>query len=153
MYQGKVRVRAVGILIEADKLLLLKHEGLGPAGHLWSPPGGGVDFGVDAETTLRKEFAEETHLEITVQQFLFVNEHVDDRHHAIELFFEVKRVSGEVKLGQDPEVKQQILSEIAFLSWDEIRQMPPSAVHSVFSRIAHLEDMRKLRGYYKFAQF
>jgi 8-oxo-dGTP diphosphatase len=152
MYQGKVRVRAVGLLFEAEKILLLRHEGLGSAGHLWSPPGGGVDFGCDAESTLRKEFAEETHLEITVRKFLFVNEHIDDRHHAIELFFEVERVSGEAQLGHDPEVKQQILSEIAFLSWDEIRQMPPATVHSMFSRIAHLEDMLKLRGYYKFAQ-
>jgi len=152
MYQGKVRVRVVGMLIEENKVLLLRHDGLGAGGFLWAPPGGGIDFGMDASETLKKEFLEETHLEVEVGSFLFVNEHLDDRHHAVELFFEVKRLSGEAKLGTDPESNEQILSEIAFLSMNQIRQMSPLTVHNMFSRITHLEDMLKLRGYYKFAQ-
>jgi len=152
MYQGKVRVRVVGLLIEQNKVLMLKHDGIGELGYLWSPPGGGLEFNEDAEAALKKEFMEESHLEIAVDHFLFVNEHMDNKHHAIELFFQVSRLSGEVKLGVDPEMKHQILSEIAFLSMDEIRQLPTLAVHSMFSRIAGLKDMHKLRGYYKFAQ-
>ena len=112
MYEGKVRVRAVGLLFEDDRVLLLKHQGLGPEGYLWSPPGGGVDFGMSAADTLKKEFLEETSLEVEVGAFLFVNEHLDERHHAIELFFEVHRLSGAPTLGSDPESETQILTEI-----------------------------------------
>lgn len=151
MYTGKVRARVVGLLIENDEVLLLKHDGMGLGGFLWSPPGGGIDFGEEATATLKKEFLEETHLEVEVGSFLFINEHIDERHHAIELFFQVTRISGEPKLGMDPESKHQILSEIAFLSMDQLRQMGEPFVHSMFSRITRLEDMLKLRGYYKFA--
>lgn len=152
MYSGKVRVRAVGLLIENDKVLLLRHEGLGPAGHLWSPPGGGVDFGIDARETLKKEFLEETHLEVEIGSFLCINEHVDQRHHAVELFFQVKRLAGTLRLGHDPEQTEQILSDIRFFSAADIRQLPPETVHSLFTRIEHLQDMLEWSGYYKFAQ-
>jgi 8-oxo-dGTP diphosphatase len=152
MFAGKVRVRAVGILIEADRLLLLKHQGLGPEGFIWSPPGGGVSFGETAEATVVKEFKEETHLDVEVIRFLFVNEHRDKIHHAIELFFEVKRISGTAILGSDPEMDEQILTEINYFSVQELRRLPPLAVHSVLSKIDRLEDVLKLSGYYKFAQ-
>ena len=153
MFTGKVRVRSVGLLVENNRLLLLKHDGIGPMGYLWAPPGGGVEFGQSAEETVIREFREETKLEVSIENFLFVNEHRDEKHHAIELFFEVKKVSGTSQLGADPEIKTQILSDIGYFSIKELRQMPALGVHSILSKIDHLEDALKLRGYYKFAQF
>ena len=72
--EGKVRVRVCGILHENGKILLLKHESIGPAGYLWSPPGGGVEFGESLVETLEKEFLEETNLSIKVGNYLFTNE-------------------------------------------------------------------------------
>ena len=151
MYQGKVRVRGCGLLIESDSVLLLKHDGLGPDGLLWSPPGGGVEFGQDARTTVQREFIEETGLEVMVGPFLFANEYTDFKHHAIELFFQVTRIKGNLKLGEDPELKTQILTDIRFLNMLEIRQLPATSVHSIFSRIENLNALLELRGYYKFA--
>ena len=150
MFQGKVRVRVCGILIEDDSLLLLKHDGIGPDGLLWSPPGGGVEFGQDARIALKREFLEETGLEIAVNSFLFVNVHIDDRHHAVELFFNVQRIRGNLKLGSDPELKTQILTDIRFLNMSEIRRLLPTSVHSSLSRIENLNELTKLKGYYKF---
>jgi 8-oxo-dGTP diphosphatase len=152
MFQGKVRVRAVGLLIEDNRLLLLKHSGLGPQGFIWSPPGGGVEFGLSAEETVIKEFREETHLKISVERFLFVNEHRDRIHHAVELFFEVRKISGTPTLGSDPEINEQILTEINYFSMEKLRQLPSLAAHSILSRIDTIEDVLKLKGYYKFAQ-
>ena len=87
LYEHKVRVRVCGILVEGSKMLLLKHEGVGSSGFIWSPPGGGLEFDQNAHSTLVKEFKEETDLTIEVGDFLFVNEYKDDRFHAIELFF------------------------------------------------------------------
>jgi 8-oxo-dGTP diphosphatase len=152
MFQGKVRVRAVGLLIEDNRLLLLKHSGLGPQGFIWSPPGGGVEFGLSAEETVIKEFREETHLKISVERFLFVNEHRDRIHHAVELFFEVRKISGTPTLGSDPEINEQILTEINYFTMEELRQLPSLAAHSILSGIDTIEDVLKLKGYYKFAQ-
>ena len=52
-FGGKVRVRVGGILIENDQILLLKHEGVGKKEFLWSPPGGGMEFGENAEENLK----------------------------------------------------------------------------------------------------
>lgn len=153
MFGGKVRVRAVGLLVENDRILLLKHQGIGSKGYLWSPPGGGVDFGQSAEETVIREFREETGLEVSIEKFLFVNEHRDEEHHAIELFFEVRRVSGTATLGTDPEINEQILTDFGYFTAEELRLMPALTVHSILSKIDHLDDALKLSGYYKFAQF
>jgi len=150
MFTGKVRIRVCGILIEKNSLLLLKHEGIGPDGFLWSPPGGRVEFGQDAASTLKREFKEETGLDVSVGNFLFLNEHIDKRHHAAELFFYVERIGGNLKLGSDPELKTQILTDIRFFNMSEIRELLPSFVHSVLSRIENVNDLKDLKGYYKF---
>jgi 8-oxo-dGTP diphosphatase len=152
VYGGKVRVRACGLLVRDGALLLLRHEGIGPGGHLWSPPGGGVDFGSTAEETVKREFLEETGLQVDVLGFLFANEHLDDIHHAIELFFEVRETGGTLILGSDPEEPHQILTEVAFMDWTQIRLLPPSTVHRMFSTVDSLESLFGLRGYLKFVK-
>ncbi|MCP4458208.1 MAG: NUDIX domain-containing protein [Cytophagales bacterium] len=149
MFQRKVRVRACGILIEENSLLLLRHEGIGPDGFLWSPPGGGVEFGQDSRSTLKREVKEETGLEVDVGDFLFANEHIDHRHHAVELFFDTHRIAGDLKLGHDPELKTQILTDIRFFNMSKIRELKPTSVHSILSRTENLKNLKELRGYYK----
>ena len=71
IYHGKVRPRVCGILIENNSILLVKHEGLGSAGTLWIPPGGGIEFGETAQEALKREFQEEVDLQIESTKFLF----------------------------------------------------------------------------------
>lgn len=152
MYQGKVRIRVCGVLIEKEAVLLLKHDGLGVGGFIWSFPGGGLEFDEDMHECLKREFMEETGLIITVGQFLFINEYKADGLHAVELFFEVTRNGGSLKLGSDPEMDNQILSEIGFFTSDELSQIDDSNKHNIFSEIDRLDHMTKLSGYYKFDQ-
>lgn len=151
-FGGKVRVRVSGILIENEKILLLKHENLGSAGYLWLPPGGGVEFGDSLHDALKKEFQEETNLTVEVGQFLFVNEFIKQPYHAIELFFEVKRVSGTVKLGFDPELSanEQILSDAKFFSKSEIDKMEAATIHNVFNSAGARDKITDLRGLFTF---
>ena len=104
---GKVRVRVCGILEEEGKILLLKHQPFGPAGYLWLPPGGGVEFGDTLEETLRREFLEETHLNIEIEKYLFSNEFITNQLHALEHFYLVKRISGQLKLGKRSRIKRK----------------------------------------------
>ena len=152
MYKDKVRVRTCGILIEDNKILLLKHEGLGPAGYLWSPPGGGVEFGESAEDCIIREMKEETDLSVSIENFLFVNEYRDSKYHAIELFYKVTLLSGEVLLGKNPELNDQVLTEARFFSNEELAEISQESKHNIFSNMNELEDIVKLSRYYKFDQ-
>ena len=154
-FSQKLRVRVCGILIKKNKVLLLNHQTIGPLGYLWAPPGGGVEFGQSLHEALKKEFMEETNLTIEVGSYLFTNEHIDDKHHAIELFFEVKAVSGELSLGFDPELSatDQILNEVKYMSLDEIKEIPKAGVHQVFSRINNVKEILNIRGLITFKDY
>lgn len=151
-FGGKVRVRVGGLLVEEEKILLLKHQNLGPEGYLWSPPGGGVDFGESLHDALKKEFLEETNLKIDVGEYLFTNEFINNPYHAIELFFRVKRVSGTLKVGYDPELpkNRQMLTEAKFFSAKEIETIPTAAIHNAFNAAGARHKITDLRGLFTF---
>lgn len=149
IFKNKVRVRVCGLMQEENQLLLIRHQSIGTAGFLWAPPGGGIEFGISAEETLKKEFLEETHLTIEVEQFLFVHEHIDEKHHAIELFYRVKRTGGRLKLGKDPELSEdnQILSDLRFFKLTDIDQMEKTVLHNVFCQVNHAKNVFDLKGF------
>src|SRR5687767_8644102 len=94
IYGNKVRVRACGICWKDDRLLLVNHKGI-TSSDFWAPPGGGVDFEESIETTLKKEFEEETGLIIKPGDFLFGCELIQKPIHAVELFFETQITGGD----------------------------------------------------------
>ncbi|TAE01263.1 MAG: NUDIX hydrolase [Bacteroidetes bacterium] len=144
-YNHKIRLRACGICIENNQILLVKHIGLGNP-HFWSPVGGGVEFGETAQNALKREFLEESNLQIEVIRFLFVNEFVAPPLHAIELFFEVQIIGGTLKTGIDPEQEQQIISEVRFLSFEEIKAEKQGCVHKIFHFCQNLNDLLKIES-------
>ena len=152
-FSGKVRVRVCGVYRSEFGFLLLKHEGIGELNEWWSPPGGGVNFGETVEDALKREFQEETNLSVTSSDFLFVNEHIDSKHHAIELFFKVEIENQTLaKLGTDPELTEnkQILTELSFKRPEEIMSMNPKHIHRIFSVCDKPDDIFSLSGFFKF---
>ncbi len=151
-YGGYVRVRACGVLIENDKILMVKHAGLGPTGHLWIPPGGGVEKGSSLEDTVRNECLEETGLEVSIDSFLFVNEFIQNNLHAVEFFFRVRRISGHLAKGIDPEVsdEDQIIEDVRFLDIQELKQEGNDKVHVRFHNLQSLESLGGSKGVFNF---
>lgn len=147
-FENMVRVRVCGILKKANKILLLKHRGIGEGGYLWSPPGGGVEFGQSLTETLKREFLEETCISVEVDEFLFANEHIDEKHHALEFFFNVRHISGELKLGYDPELPKdkQMLEEAKFFSFKELESLNKEYLHSAFHISKSLNPIEDRRG-------
>ena len=145
IYGNKVRLRVSGLCWRDDALLLVKHR-MGN-GHLWAPPGGGIEFGEFIEDALKREFLEETGLEIAVGKFLFGCQFVKNPLHAIELFFQVVAVSGEIKIGHDPEL--QIIETAEFLSDAEIRSIPEATLHGILKKFGSRDSLRKLTGFYR----
>lgn len=152
VFQDKVRVRVCGLLLKDDQVLLLKHKGLGESGYLWSPPGGGLQFGETVEKALVREFQEETGLMVSIREFLFVNEFISAPFHAVELFFRVEYQSGILQLGMDPELrnKEQILEECRYFSEQELDKMESVTLHSAFKVGSSPFDIFKMSGFFKF---
>lgn len=142
-YTGKLRVRACGICLQEKKILLVRHQQLAGQYNLWSPPGGGVAYGETVKECLVREFKEETGLTIKPGRFLFVSEFLQEPLHALELFFEVHLVGGELMKGVDPELPAdaQLIQQVAFKSLAELRQEPPRELHHIFQDLIDLDDL------------
>lgn len=140
-FSNRLRLRVCGILLTDQGLLMARHAPFGPAGELWIPPGGGMQYAETAEEALIREFKEETHLDVQPGRLLFVSEVMDLPIHAVELFFEIDAYSGKLGVGTDPELSsdKQILKEITFLSESAINQIPTEKLHNIFKYL-HNKD-------------
>jgi 8-oxo-dGTP diphosphatase len=150
-FGNRLRIRVCGILVEKDRILLVKHRSLGDKGTLWAPPGGGMDYGTSAIQNLIREFREETGLFIRVGQFLFTHEFLRPPLHAVELFFEVKSMGGKLKKGKDPEMQkeEQIIEEVRFVPFVDLIKMDRSTLHQVLWDCDSYTDISGKSGYIK----
>ena len=73
-FGNKLRIRVCGILMQEDRILLVKHRSIGEDGTFWAPPGGGLKYGETILDCLHREFLEETGLQIADQEFIGLNE-------------------------------------------------------------------------------
>ena len=145
-YGNRVRVRVCGMCWERERLLMVNHQGVSDT-NFWAPPGGGVEFGQSISDTLRREFSEETGLRVAPGDFLFGCEYIRDPIHSIELFYDVHVESGALITGTDPEI--QIISEVRFLSFEEILKIPTAQVHGIFHDVNSPADLKRLRGFFR----
>lgn len=152
LYGEKLRVRVCGILERENTLLLVHHKALGKNGSLWAPPGGGMEYGENAHEALKREFLEETGLEVSVGKFLFVHEYLDPPLHGIELFFQVQETGGRIKLGEDPEMphEDQILTKLGFYDLEQLKSKNKDSLHYVLQPVNGIKELINLNGYFKF---
>ncbi len=132
-YGNRLRIRASGICIDDDGVLLVKHQ-MPNSTNFWSPPGGGVEFGESTNDCLVREFREETGLIIEPKEFLFITEFIAPPLHAIELFFSVEKIGGQLAHGVDPELKDQIIKEVKFIPWSELQSWNRASLHGIFQK-------------------
>lgn len=124
-FRDRLRVRACGLLIEEDAILLSQIHSPVTETLIWTPPGGGLQFGEHLEECVEREFSEETNLKIEVGRLLHINELVEPPFHALEFYFEVSRKEGEPEIGRDPELSwdQQLLNDLKWISFDELKDI------------------------------
>lgn len=146
LYGNRVRVRVCGLCWRDTELLMVNHKGI-TAGNFWCPPGGGVEFSQTIIHTLENEFKEETGMMIRTGAFLFGCEYINTPLHAIELFYEVKELGGNLIHGFDPEL--QIIDEVKFMSIEAIKKFPENEVHGLFKLIGSAADLKKLSGFHR----
>src|SRR6185295_19384175 len=100
-----IRIRAAGILVKDDQILLVRHEKNGKS--YWLIPGGGVDFGESVEAALKREFQEEVGLEIKVGKLVLVHDSIPPNRHrqVLNLYFVVTAEKFEIKVTSDAVLK------------------------------------------------
>ena len=149
-FGNKLRIRVCGLCIEDEEILLVNHHSLNKNGDFWGPPGGGMDFGQSAEENLKREFIEETGLNIEIERFLFVHEYLSPPLHAIELVFKVKRIDGTLKIGLDPELQkdEQIIRNVQFIPFNKIINLGKENIHQMFINVHEISDIANLKGYF-----
>lgn len=152
LYGNKFRTRACGICLSGSDILLVRHKALTSIGYFFSPPGGGMHYGEEATHCLKREFLEESGLEIEVVRFLFVHEFLSPPLHAIELFFEVRPTGGSLKVGFDPEMEQheQIIESVDYLSPAEVDREKGEQMHHMINLVTQPKELLNWQGYFKF---
>lgn len=146
--KAHIRPRVCGICIENDKVLMLKHEPGFSMPYFWLPPGGGVEVGETIENALKREFLEETSLEIKVGRLLFTNQFIHLPVHAIEFFFLVEVIGGTLSIGLDPEFSatEQVITDVRFMTFDEILTIPQPYLHNAFWNCKTINDLLQVQG-------
>ncbi|WP_138430568.1 NUDIX domain-containing protein [Fodinibius saliphilus] len=124
-FAHKLRTRVCGLMVYSGAILLTQIHSPVTDEQLWMPPGGGIDFGETMTDCLKREFREETNLEIEVGELLHLNELVSPPFHAVECYFEVKKKSGSPKLGYDPELEknEQLLHKLKWIPLAELENI------------------------------
>lgn len=149
-FGNKVRVRVCGLCWKDDSLLLINHR-LYEGQDFWAPPGGGVEYSQPMEDCLKREFMEETGLQINVDSFRFVAEFVKPPLHAIELFADVSVTGGRLIRGVDPEMpaETQIIHAVEFVPWSTVQSIPEYEKHGILKLCKTVKELKTLTGFYR----
>lgn len=146
----KHRIRAAGIAVNDDRILLIKH--VHEDDEYWVPPGGGLEPGDGStEGTVKREVFEESGLEVTVGPLIFVREFFEKSRNTyhVEQFYMITEWRGELSLdnlrglGGDEHVitkarwlsREELVTvkvfpeELRDLLWSKIKEPSISACH------------------------
>lgn len=113
-----IRIGVVGLLFNGKKILLgqrKKELGKGQ----WELPGGHLEFGESLEECLRREFAEETGIEISVKKLVSVAPNKIYGNHYIIFAFLVSAKS-------KPRAKQKEPKIHLAWKWFDLNKLPPN---------------------------
>jgi ADP-ribose pyrophosphatase YjhB (NUDIX family) len=87
-----MKIRATGILIEEDKILLL-HQDVSKK-RAWSLPGGTLEEGESLENCMIREMKEETGLDVEVKKLVYICDWLVDDVHVLHITFLVNKIGG-----------------------------------------------------------
>lgn len=144
VFGNRLRVRASGLCIQDNSVLLVAHRGLVEGALYWAPPGGGVEFGESVRSAVKREILEETGLTVEVGEFMFLREFLRHPLHAIELYFKTPVIAPfSFSPGSDPELcaDNQLIAALRLMTLQEIKSLEKGTYDPIFDEIDSLESL------------
>lgn len=110
------RTRVAVVVVEGDRLLLVRHQ-KGDRTY-WLLPGGGLDYGEEIAECAKREIQEETGLDIAVDKFLYLSEGIapNKSRHILHL-----TVLGHLVGGTLQKADEGILAEVAWVPFSQLK--------------------------------
>lgn len=115
-----LKTRVTGILIEEQKILLVKQKVTGSRN--WSLPGGTLEFGETLEECIIREMSEETGLKVEIEKLLYICDRIENENQVVHITFKLKRVGGSLKLGYEPEPNANPITDLKMVPIGELDQ-------------------------------
>jgi len=141
MVNNKPRIRVAVLIRTGDNVLLVKHCKYGAS--YWLLPGGGLEFGETIEECARRELLEETGLEVTMGDLLFVSESIppDLHRHVVNLYYEGEVRGGELTLGDD-----DVLAGVEYVPIDTLPTLDlrPPVTREILDYLCHPDNSRRV---------
>lgn len=113
------KVRATGVLIENNSLLLVKQKLANNKN--WSLPGGRVEPGETLEQALIREMKEETGLDVEPIRMLYVCDVAASGNTVLHITFLSRRVGGQITLPTN-EFDENPIHDVRFVPIDELTE-------------------------------
>ena len=112
-------VRVSGVLIEDDRLLLVEQD-VSKIRH-WAHPGGRLEFGETLEQCLVREMKEETGLDVSVDDLLYISDRIENDIQVIIIHFLVSKKGGELGTGNGPEFNKGKIKSVRMVPLKELQ--------------------------------
>jgi ADP-ribose pyrophosphatase YjhB (NUDIX family) len=127
---------ASALLLDDEGRVLLARRGSEPGDGLWDLLGGFIEEGEEPVAALRREVAEETALEIEIEDFVggFPDRYGDDGVYTVNFYWTARIAGGELELDEDE------LREVRWFSADDL---PPAGEFAFRNTLEALASWRE----------
>lgn len=117
-HSEKPTVRATGVLIQGNRILMVKQD-VTETRH-WALPGGKLEFGETLERCLVREMKEETGLDVSVGDLLYVTDWFYRDIHVVHMLFLTEVVGGGTRSGEVPRTAGEPGRECVWVPLDRL---------------------------------
>lgn len=118
----RLRIRVCGLVIVDNQVLMVNMLSPTRPEPIWTPPGGGLEFGETITQGVEREIREETGLVVEALDIMYTAEFLKHPYHAVEYYLRCKLIGGTMRLGNDPEFDsdKQFLKSVDYLEMDKL---------------------------------
>jgi 8-oxo-dGTP diphosphatase len=138
---NRLRVRVCGIIVAEGSVLMVHMQSPTRKEPIWTPPGGGLEYGETLRNGVVREVLEETGLIVDPRYIMYTSEFIKAPYHAVEYYWYCELTGGHLRLGTDPEysAENQFLKSVDFLALHSLADHP---VFPEYLRYHLFEDLR-----------